>query len=285
VPQALFIRNAYLFYGKEHYPDIHMYLRLRTASLKWELRKSLRGTKLVFCQTPVVKERFCRSYGYPPEQVEILGFPPPAEIVNAAEREPPTVLAEKGDRFYVLVLASYMPHRNPSVLIPLCRKYAPQLRNARVRFITTVEPTDHPKAPAYLREVSALGFDDIITNVGRIDRDRLVDYLVNSDVFWSPTLLECLSTAHLEALASGAAVMAPDLDFARYTCGEAAVYYNPWDVDSIFEKLMILRNDEALCRNLAETAKVHLQDRQKFPQNWQEVAAVTLEKLRELATS
>lgn len=283
VPQALFIRNAYLFYDKKHYPDITLRLKLRTLSLKAQLRKSLPGTKLIFCQTPVVKKRFSEKYDYPQNQIKVLGFPPPAEITPPANMETPLVFKKESSDFFVLLMTCYMPHKNPGVLIPLCNRYSSQIRQKQVKFITTVEPDDHPHARIFLKEIAQPALRDIITNVGSLSRQNVISYMCNSDVFWLPTLLECLSTTHLEAMALGTPILAPDLDFARYICDDAAVYYDPWNLDSIFEKIMFMRENPQVGHELAKKAKLQLQNREKFPANWEEVAAITLQELRKLA--
>jgi glycosyltransferase involved in cell wall biosynthesis len=283
VPQTLFIRNAYLFYDKKHYPDMRLRLRLRIAALKLEVRKSLRGTRLIFCQTPIVEQRFSEKYDYPRNQMRVLGFPPPAEMPSATNLEAPCILDKKLGDFRILMLTEYMPHKNPGILIPLCERYDSQIREKQIRFITTVEPEDHPRAEKFLKEVSRRGLGDVIINAGKLSRKDVSRYLRHSDILWLPTLLECLPTTYLEAMSVGAPILAPDLDFARYTCDEAAVYYDPWDVDSIFEKIMFMRENPQIRRGLAEKGKLQLQNREKFPESWEEVAAITLQELRKLA--
>ncbi len=283
VPQALFIRNAYLFYDKKHYPDMYPRLRLRIAALKLQAKRSLSQTSLIFCQTPVVKRRFAEKYRYPEKQIKVLGFPPPAEMLPATNLEAPCVLDKKLGDFRILMLTEYMPHKNPGILLPLCERYGSQIRERQIRFITTVEPEDHPQAEKFLKEVSRRGLGDVIINAGKLSRKDVSRYLCHSDILWLPTLLECLPTTYLEAMSLGTSILAPDLDFARYTCDEAAVYYDPWDVDSIFEKIMFMRENPQIRRGLAEKGKLQLQNREKFPESWEEVAAITLQELRKLA--
>ncbi len=283
VPQALFMRNAYFFYDKKHYPDMNLRTRLRIASLRPQIRKCVSVTDLIFCQTPVVKRRFCEKYHYPEGQIRILGFPPPKEITPITGSEAPSVFDRSSDNFYILLLTPYIPHRNPGVLIPLCRRYGVQIRQKQIKFITTVQVKDHPRAGAFLKEISRQHLEDVIINVGPLSRKDVARYLCCSDLLWLPTLLECLPTSYLEAMSVGVPILAPNLDFANYVCGDAAVYYNPWDVDSMFEKIMLLRENQEISQTLMSKGKLQLQDSKKFPQSWEEVAATTLRELRKLA--
>jgi glycosyltransferase involved in cell wall biosynthesis len=197
--------------------------------------------------------------------------------------ETPLVFKKESSDFFVLLMTCYMPHKNPGVLIPLCNRYGSQIRQKQIKFITTVEPDDHPHAKKFLKEISKPHLKDIITNVGCLSRQNVISYMRNSDIFWLPTLLECLSTTHLEAMALGIPILAPDLDFARYICDDAAVYYDPWNLDSIFKKIMFMRENPQVGHELAKKARLQLQNREKFPASWEEVAAITLQELRKLA--
>jgi glycosyltransferase involved in cell wall biosynthesis len=265
------------------YPQMNVTSRLRNVMLKYQLRKSLQGTNLFFCQTPIIKRKFSQKYNYPENQIQVLGFPPPVEVMPSDDLPMPNVINKNSGVFYILVLTSYMPHKNPSVVLSVCNRYGSQIRDKKIKFITTVEPNDHPRAPAFLKAIKKNNLGDVVANVGALCRRSVASYLYHSDVFWLPTLLECFSTSHLEALAVGIPIMAPDLDFARYICDDAAVYYNPWDIDSVFEKIMLLRQNQRLREELVKKARLQLQNNDKFPRSWNEVAAITLQELRKLA--
>jgi len=282
-PQAIYIRNAYFFYDKRHYPDLNLRFRLRLLMLRVQMKQFISASDWVFCQTPVVRKRFSKKYNYPEDKITVLGFPTPEDISLSTCSEPPGVFDRTNRNFYFLVMTHYMPHRNPGLLIPLCRQYGEKLRQKRIKFITTVNPQDSRLSRVFLRDICKWHLEDLIVNVGELSRKEVAAYLDASDVFWLPTLMECLPTSYLEAMSIATPILAPDLDFARYVCDEAAVYYDPWDIDSIFEKIMLLYDDPSLRCKLVEKGKLQLQHSPKLPHNWHEVAATTLEQLRKLA--
>jgi glycosyltransferase involved in cell wall biosynthesis len=283
VPQAIFIRQAYLFYDISYYPDIDWRLRLRMAALKSKVKKSLRRTNLVFCQTPVVKKRFSEEFSYPENQIDILRFPAPAEVKPKAGVKKPAVMDESVNDLYILVLTRYMPHRNPGVLIPFCIRYHRELCSKGIKFITTVGDSVYRQADVFLKDISKHKLGDIIVNVGDLSREDVQIYFTYSDVLWMPTTLETLCLPYLEAMAMGVPILAPDLDFARYVCGEAAVFYDPWDIESLFNKIMLISEDTCLRKQLRQNGKVQLGDRKKFSEDWDEVAFDVLTALRGLA--
>jgi len=280
--QALMIHNAYLFYGKEYFPDIHMKLQLRIAILKAEIKKMLAKTDLVFCQTPVVKNRFCAEFKYPPYQAKVINWPNPTEIRPRADLTVPAALDKSGKSFYILVLTRYLPHRNPEIILKLCERYSEKIKEKQIKFITTVEAGNNPRAGRFLSNVGKAGFGDIIINVGQLSREDVARYFMHSDILWEPTTLETLCLPFVEAMTMGVPILAPDIDFARYVCGEAAVFYNPWDLENIFEQIMLLRDNNELRQGLIVKGKVRLENKEIFPGNWDETAKAIIKQLKGL---
>jgi glycosyltransferase involved in cell wall biosynthesis len=283
VPQVLMFHNSYPLYSKKHCPEVSLKERLRFALLKSQIRKSLPSTQLVFTQTPVVKQRLASSFSYPESQIKVLPWPVPSEIKPTAGLKLPSVFDKTSDIFYVLVLTRYMGHRSPGVLIRLCRDFGGELREQNIRFITTVEPDDYPGAKGFLKGITRNHLQDIITNVGSISREEVLRYYSHSNLLWLPTLMETLCLPYLEAVRMEVPIMAPDLDFARYVCGEAAVYYDPWDIESMFSGILLLRKNDALRKELIEKGKKGLLDRERFSKSWEEVADNIIRNLRQLA--
>lgn len=283
VPQALIIRQAYLIYDKRYYSEIHWLWQLRIAALRSQIKKSLPATDLVFAQTPIVKRRFSETFHYPENQINILRWPPPTEINPAVVSEIPDIFDRSSGDFYVLLLTRYMAHRNPSVLIPICRLHGEQIRAKQIKFITTVERQDHQRAGKFLEEISKYHLEDVIINVGSLSREDVARYLFYSDVFWLPTTLETLGLPFMEAMVMGVPILAPDLDFARYVCGEAACYYDPWNTETAFEKILLLREDATIRQKLIDKGKTQLANRSQFAENWEEVAKDLIQDLRALA--
>jgi glycosyltransferase involved in cell wall biosynthesis len=284
IPQAVYVRQAYLFYDKKYYPQIHLKLQLRIAALKLQTKKSLPYTNIIYAQTPVVKRRFSEKYHYPENQIKVLPLPTPAEIKPVEGVEAPAVFDKSSDNFYILVLTRYLPHRNPSILIPLCKQYGNQIRDRKIKFITTVELEDDHRVGKFLRNISKYHLEDIIINVGGLSRQEVVRYFSHSQAFWMPTTLETLGLPFLEAMTMGVPILAPDIDFARYVCGEAALFYDPWNMDSIFNSILSISGEDSLRQKLVANGKKELMDREKFPADWKEVAVRVLQDLRHLAT-
>jgi hypothetical protein len=282
-PQVLYIRQAYLFYGKKHYPNMWPRFYLRLLLLKHQMKSYIKRSHWIFCQTSVVRERFSKKFNFPQDKITVSGFPVPTEISLSNSFEVPTVFDKTADNFYVLLLTSYMPHRNPHILIPLCKRYAAQLRENNIKFITTLDPQAGGLSKEFLQDVVKGGFEDLIINVGHLARQDIVPHLKSSQILWHPTLLECMSTAYIEAMTLEVPIFTSNMDFARYVCDAAAVYYDPWDVDDVFKQLMRMRDEPGLRQELINAGKKQLENKEKFPENWDEVAKKLLDRFRMIA--
>jgi glycosyltransferase involved in cell wall biosynthesis len=284
-PQAIFIAMPYLLYDrKTYYPNAPLQERLRFAALKGQITKSIKnGTNLIFVQTPIVQKRVADTFNYPLEKIKVLKLPAPAEIQHPNNAIVPPVFESAADTFYVLMMTRYLIHRNPDVLIPLCLQYGHDLRERKIKFITTLTADECPQADRFLANIGKYDLEDIIINVGQLSRADVARYLTHSQLLWLPTMMETLCLPFLEAMTIGTPIMAPELDFARYVCGDAAIYYDPWDIDSMYNCLLKLRSNEPLRKQYGEKSKKEMLDTTKFAPSWQAAAKFTITSLLEIA--
>lgn len=281
-PQAVYVHQAYLFYPSRHYPHVPLYDRYRYRQLRALVRRTLPATQRVLCQTPVVRDRFAAEYGFPVDRIRIAPWAAPDEVRRPAADAVPDVFRDR-DAFHMLLMTRYQSHRNPGLLVPLCRKHGDVFRRERIRFITCVTPADDPRASTFLREIASPDLADLIVNVGALSREQVPRYLAAADVLWLPTLLETLCLPWLEAMTVGTPILAPDLDFARYVCGDAALYYDPWTPESVFGAILKIRTDAALRSGLVEKGRRQAACPDRFAPTWDEAARILLDNLRDLA--
>ena len=115
-----------------------------------------------------------------------------------------------------------------------------------------------------------MGLSNHIINVGPLPQGDLGAYYRNCQALFLPTLIESFSATYLEAMHFQAPVLTSDLDFARDVCGEAALYFDPWDTRSIKNAILRLKNDPSLTETLVARGRERLQTTFK---SWDEIAA------------
>lgn len=91
-----------------------------------------------------------------------------------------------------------------------------------------------------------------------------------------PTLMESFSGTYLEAFHFGTPVLTSDLDFARETCGEAALYFDPTDTASIRDAIVRVRNKPLLAALMRVSGEDQLA---RLEASWDQIAANLLDQL------
>jgi len=276
-PQAIWIRNGYLVYPSKYFAKAGLATKIHVWLQRIHLRQVLRHTNIIFCQTPVMQKRIAEYYGYDVNKIKILPNALSAFLrgpVAPVPEELPQGLAK--DRFNCLVLSTYYIHKNPEIIVSECLKSPENFRG--IRFITTI--ANEGLGKRFLEKVSSNNIlRELIYNVGPIAHEKLKVYYDNVEVVIMPTVMESFSVTYLEAMYFGVPILTTDLDFARYICGDAAAYYNPWQVGSFAEKLLQLRNDVCLRKELIARGKGQWH---KFCHTWDDVAKTAIGEIEKV---
>jgi glycosyltransferase involved in cell wall biosynthesis len=122
--------------------------------------------------------------------------------------------------------------------------------------ITTADPSweqIHNPIRAFDRvlagELARRGLLDLTGVLAVAELDRLYG---RADIFVYPSMIESFGHPLLEAMASGLPVVAADVPVNRELCGDAALYFSPFDDADCAHKIGLVINDAELRRRLAE---------------------------------
>jgi len=275
--QAILIHQSQIVYSSDHYGPIPLMDCVKMWLIKRWVKKSLRHTDLIFCQTPVVRDRFSKVFSYPTEHIKIM--PNAVSEFAKTEYSPENIpdVFKNNNNFKLFFLTRYYPHKNLEVLIDMFRNHQDKLRD--VQCIITISP-DCANAQRFLSQIQKYNLQKYIVNVGPLKQEELAAYFHNSDALLFPTLLESFSGTYLEAMHFGLPILTGDLDFARYICGDAALYFNPWEPADIAEKILLLKNRPEVRSQLIERGKLRIST---FFKSWDEIVSnviVEMEKLK-----
>jgi glycosyltransferase involved in cell wall biosynthesis len=84
-----------------------------------------------------------------------------------------------------------------------------------------------------------------------------------------PTLLESFGNIYLEAMSLGVPILTSDRDFARWVCGESALFFDPLSAYSIVESIKNLSDHMTNTSEYRTAVQAQLA---RFPKNHREVA-------------
>jgi len=268
VPQVLSVNNSHQVYPWEvtrYHPDNP----LNVAALRWFFRKSLAVADGVIVQTPIMGE-YIRQISKTPKKIAVV----PKAVENAADVAPEPLsdeirhLLQRGDKtpvFTFLFVATYTPHKNHKVLIDafsiLARDGIP------VRVVLTVNPDELVACGGKL--ASNLIKSGYLVPVGWTKKQHLKSLYDSCDACLMPSLLESLSSAHLEAMQWGKSQITSDLPYSRDLCGDAAVYVPVHDSAAWAGVIRDFIHNPELRAKLVKNGHARMQS---FPGTWSEVA-------------
>jgi len=276
-PQAILVHRAQLFYPPKHYAADTWKNRTLFHYHARHLRKALRRTDLLLCQTPVGERRLRQTYGYAGRTAVVPSPVSRFAIEGDVHLEMPPVLRPYADCFRLFCPSFYYGHKNLEAAVELFRRFRDELRDVVV--VMTVAPEQHRHAPRFLRAIRRFGLQDHVLNVGPLPQEHLAAYYRNVHALFMPTLLESFGLPYLEAMHFGVPILTSDLDFAREVCGDAAIYFDPWNPASVKDAVLRLKQNPALAEQLAAKGRARLKTMFK---SWDEVARQVADLLAEL---
>jgi glycosyltransferase involved in cell wall biosynthesis len=267
-PQAVSIQNPYLFYNTKNTGRLSFTDQLWLFFLKRHFKRQLPATDLVFCQTATMQERLRTIFGYKGRAAVTSKVVSAFSASMAADGKPPAPISPFAGKYKLFYLARYYPHKGLEVLVEVMDQYREELADTIA--VITIAPEQHKNAARLLDRIKRCGLQDRIINVGPLKQEQLADYYVSCDCLVMPTRLESFSGTYLESMHFGLPILTSDLDFAREVCSDAALYFDPWNAESIKDAILRLKNDPDLRKTLVERGRVRLS--QSFGRTWQDVA-------------
>jgi len=279
VPQLLSAHNPHQIYPWSTLGGRPASL-LRLALLRWFFRRSLAVSSAVIVQTPLMANYLRRSPQAPawiaviPKAVEtsfdVRWEPLPTRFLSMLERS-------EGSVRYLYVATGY-PHKNHEVLIHAADLLAQ--RGVRCQLVFTV---DEPEVLHLGGERAAKLLETgTVVPLGWVEKRFLRALYAKADACVMPSLLESLSSAHLEAMRWERPQVSSDLPYARDLCGSASLYASPRSALEWAGQMERLVLDQHLRETLVANGRRRIAC---YPELWREVADRVHEVLGRLAGS
>ncbi len=157
--------------------------------------------------------------------------------------------------FEVLAIGQLVEYKGHRYLLDAIAKLAAELPGLRLTIVTH-QAAQREEQLAYAR---TLGIADRLTYEGPYATDELAAVLRRCDVFVQPSLAECFPVTVLEAMASGAPVIATDVGGVAEEIGSAGIVVPARDAEALAVAIRRLAHDPAERAALASagTGRVH----------------------------
>lgn len=241
-PQILLLHNPYYVYPiRKFLKFFSMKLLLTVVLQRFIFYTDLRRIELLFCQTNSMMVRVKKMYSYTGDimllpnalsndlksyQVQNRPFCYPGSLINYKNKK------------ILFCLTAYYPHKNIESAIDLFLRHKHPLEDYVL--VITLDPTSDTNALRLLNRIKDQNLDNKIINIGPVSQNDLNIYYHYSYALFLPTLLESFSGTYLEAMKYEVPIITSDMDFSREICGDAACYFDPFDVDSMLHAIQYL---------------------------------------------
>ena len=169
-----------------------------------------------------------------------------------------------GVKKYLLAIGPTYPHKNFETLI---QAYKELDDSVRIQFPLVIAGGKKEYVNALKLLVKQLDLEINIRFIGYVPIDLMPALYREAEVFIFPSLYEGFGIPLLEAMACGCPVITSNTSSMPEVCGDAALYFDPLDRDSLKKRIMNLTEDRKLWN---EMRKRGLEQVKKF--SWQRTA-------------
>ncbi len=195
-----------------------------------------------------------------------------SSLASSVQLEKPKLDASKLDaKRYFLYVGNAYPHKNLERML----EAVAMMKNKGLMINVVMVGREDYFYKKLKEKVKKMNLVNNVIFYGEATDEQLSELYRNAKALILPSLMEGFGLPALEAMANKCLVLASDIAAFREVCREAAIYFNPYDVDDIAKKMKeSLLND--FSKNIAEGLK-----RAKMF-SWRKMAEQTLKVYKEV---
>jgi glycosyltransferase involved in cell wall biosynthesis len=217
-------------------------MRVLSNTVPWSIRRAAR----VITVSELCRQQIIERFSVPGEKVVTIYNGPGASAQVIDQDEAKALVREIGidpSRLLVLAVGNLQPRKN---LVRLIGAFQQIVRHGVDADLVIVGP-EHYRAN--LVHEAAAGLNERIHFTGYVSDRKLAALYASATVFAFPSLFEGFGIPAVEAMAHGTPIACSNTGALPEVCGEAAVYFDPLDSDSITSALeQVLTNVELRTR-------------------------------------
>ncbi len=270
--QSILLHNPFMCFPFDRFRNV-IGLRdlIQVKIQRYIFKNSLKKIKILFCQTETMSNHVRNVYDFN----GIIHILPNvlSRIVDNSKNNDFNNSNINKINFYsrkkiLFCLTAYYPHKNLEVIIKLLNKYRSELND--FVFILTISENQNKAAKKLLEDIVKYDLSEYIINIGPVNQEDLSKIYKKSYALFLPTILESFSGTYLESMRFNIPILTSSFDFAHEVCKDAALYFNPKDIDDIFEKIINLESyREILIKN-------GIYRYNTFDNSWDEISIKTM---------
>lgn len=193
-----------------------------------------RASRIV-CDSHFTAQELIKYTGINEDQIEVIHIGVHKNFFDGASNSSPYEFP------YLLYIGNVKPHKNISRLIQAFQK----LKKEFPHHLVIVGKKEGFLSEDEIIKAMSTGEKERIIFTGQIDDAKVKELYSHADALVFPSLYEGFGLPPLEAMARQCPAIISNIPPLREMCGDAAIYFNPRDVDDIYQKIkMVLSSSD-----------------------------------------
>lgn len=154
------------------------------------------------------------------------------------------------DLINIFIPTAYYPHKNLEILVETAFiLYERNQNNIKFNFLIDETSVEWEKI---ILDAKLKGVAHYFHTYGSVKNSEMAGLYASTDFVLLPTVAEASTAVYPESFISKKVLLTSKIDFALELCGDAAVYFDPYDAEDIAEKIISILLDTNLQQTLIE---------------------------------
>jgi len=253
---------------KDFYSNFNLLIKIKLYLNKIIMSLSAQHADAVIFESIFTKDLFIKNYKIKPEKTHVL---------NIGKDVFFNPNGSNNKNLFLLCVSHLYPYKN---ILNMLEAYSKSQNMAGEKIDLIIAGSiDYKEYYFEIQKViKRLSIGDNVHFLGKVSKKELKDLYSNCELMIFPSPFENFAYTLVEAMSCGAPIVCANTTAMPETCQDAALYFNPYDVEEMGEKISLILSD----KNLRNTLKQKSLERAKELPDYKIVTAKTLDIISNL---
>ncbi len=229
--------------------------RSRSKIRKWVYRYVIKRTceraTRIIAVSKATKDDIVNHLGIDPNKIDVVYEAASQRLKVDPDPKKIEAIKTKYDitKPFFMYVGQWRTHKN---LVRLIRAFAEAKRRYQLDYQLVLVGREDPLAPEIKETISSLGLQNDVLITGYVADGDMGQFFAAAEAFIYPSLYEGFGIPPLEAMSAGTPVLTSNVSVMPEILGDAALYFDPYSVEDMADKMYQFANSYRLKQELKE---------------------------------